>query len=266
MYKIDNGTSSRLCLFLCFINCLNCILLSHQSKKRRTRTQTQSFSPWKKMTVLLGNTGERKCSSLWNTQSPFYPSALALSLLCAQICSLWLDWSSVLPPSSQPLQLPNKWPRITNNRNSQQDEEELLPCELVPPWSTKLYGFLEHPGCYLCWTLYCVRAWYDIVVLFEKQDSSGSRDFTVWVFYNFKENSQEKNNKLDSFATQTQTLTQTSNSSPTNKLLIIHNVYSIYSINTLPSVLLLTYMTQIELKITQVIFSANLHQLSSYAY
>lgn len=33
---------------------------SHQSKRRRTPTQTQSFSPWETMTVPLGNTGERK--------------------------------------------------------------------------------------------------------------------------------------------------------------------------------------------------------------
>lgn len=43
---------------------------SLQSKKRRTPTQTQSFSPWKTMTVLLENTGERKCSSLWIFPEP----------------------------------------------------------------------------------------------------------------------------------------------------------------------------------------------------
>lgn len=48
--------------------------VSHQSKRRRMPTQTLSSSPWKMTTVLLWNTGERKCPSLWSPQSRLYPS------------------------------------------------------------------------------------------------------------------------------------------------------------------------------------------------
>lgn len=54
------------------------------------------------------------------------------------------------------------------------------------------------------------------------------------MFYNFKEDSQEKNDKLDSFATQIQTLT-IKHQIPTQLILIKRYVYSIYSINILPS-------------------------------
>lgn len=149
---------------------LNPLLFSHQSKRRRTHTQTRSSSPWKKTTALLGNTGERKCSGLWSPQSQFYPSTLAPSLICAQISSLWQGRSSALPPSSQPLQLTNKWSRITSNRNSKQEE--------VPPHNSTsttvkhkiLFfspGFLGRPGCYLCRTLYCMCLIWHCGVIWE---------------------------------------------------------------------------------------------------
>lgn len=122
--------------------CLTCLLFSHQSKRRRTHTQTQSSSPWKKTTALLWNTGERKCCGLWSPQSPFYPSTPAPSLLCAQVCSLWLGWSSAPSPSSQPLQLTNKWPRITTNRIQNKKSLSPQPFELLPPWSTRFFFFL----------------------------------------------------------------------------------------------------------------------------
>lgn len=92
---------------------LNLVFSSGQSKKRRTHTQTQSFSQWKTMTVLLGNTGERKYSGLWSpapcpqrafafffffffTHKPLPCSAPPPRQLSAQTCSvsLCLGWSS----------------------------------------------------------------------------------------------------------------------------------------------------------------------------
>lgn len=72
--------------------CLNCFV-SHQSKRRRMPTQTQSFSPWETMTVPLGSTGERKWPGLgapYLYSSPF----LALYQNLAQIWPPSLGWSS----------------------------------------------------------------------------------------------------------------------------------------------------------------------------
>lgn len=69
-------------------------------------------------------------------QPIFTHKPLPCPQLTAQICSLWLSWSSALPPSFQPLQLINNWPRITNNRNR---KRKCPSSELLPPWSTRFF-------------------------------------------------------------------------------------------------------------------------------
>lgn len=147
-------------------------------------TQTQSSSPWKTMIVLLGNTGERKCSGLWSPQSPILPiNPCPVPAFCPDLLSLslWLGWSSALPPSSQPFQLTNNWSRITNNRNSKQQQEvPLIWTSTIVKHNNFFSGFADVLDA-TCVGLFCVCAWCDIVVSFEKKDSSGSRNLGVWV-------------------------------------------------------------------------------------
>lgn len=98
---------TRFCTFTVWLTWI-LVFSSGQSKRRRTHTQTQSFSQWKMMTVLLGNTGERKYSGLWSPFPQraffFFPTYKPLPCpalprprqLSAQTCSvsLCLGWSS----------------------------------------------------------------------------------------------------------------------------------------------------------------------------
>lgn len=96
-------------------------LFSTVKEKEDAHTDPE-FQPMKEDDCTFGEYRWEKVLRPLESPEPYYPSTLAPSLICAQISSLWQGWSSALPPSSQPLQLTNKWSRITSNRNSKQEE------------------------------------------------------------------------------------------------------------------------------------------------
>lgn len=84
----------------------------------------------------------------------------APSLLCAELCSLWLGRRSALQSSSQPLQLTNSWPRISSNRNFKNKKKFELHLNFCHREAQDSFFFtswvLGRPGFYLCWTQCCM--------------------------------------------------------------------------------------------------------------
>lgn len=121
---------------------LICLLFSPVKEKEDAHTDPE-FQPMKDDDCTFGEYRWEKVLRPLEAPPPhptpepiFTHKPLPCPQLTAQICSLWLSWSSALPPSFQPLQLINNWPRITNNRNR---KRKCPSSELLPPWSTRFF-------------------------------------------------------------------------------------------------------------------------------
>lgn len=117
-------------------------------------TRTLSFSPWKTMTVLLWNTGERQCSGPWSPRRIplFFSTTLFRSSFPRSALSAGLEFCT--PSSLFLVQNFYSWPKNKSPRNKDTRVKKKKPllCELPPPWSTRLC-ILGCLGCDLYWTL-----------------------------------------------------------------------------------------------------------------
>ena len=162
-----------------FAKCASSFLTSQREGGRTHRSRVSAHE--RRWLYFWGIQVRESAPASGAPRAHFYPSAPAPAPCFLPIPALsgWAGALHSLPPS-QPLQLTNNWPRITNSGNKKMKEKKKMKwTSTIPKHKIFVLG---------CWDvllvldfLVCGCAWYDIVVSFEKQDSSGSRDLWVWV-------------------------------------------------------------------------------------